>query len=85
MISQYILSEASNGAPHLLTIDEDTQHAAIWAASDIGLSSFSGKYTKEIETNSRCSIVVSIPACHAGNPGSIHGNGVFCFHLLEAG
>ncbi|URD92326.1 hypothetical protein MUK42_35256 [Musa troglodytarum] len=23
----------------------------------------------------RCSIVVSIPACHAGNPGSIPGNG----------
>ncbi|URE25485.1 hypothetical protein MUK42_37110, partial [Musa troglodytarum] len=30
---------------------------------------------------SRCSIVVSIPACHAGDPGSIPGNGVnflFC-------
>jgi hypothetical protein len=26
---------------------------------------------------SRCSIVVSIPACHAGDPGSIPGNGVF--------
>ena len=25
---------------------------------------------------SRCSIVVSIPACHAGDPGSIPGNGV---------
>ncbi|URD74719.1 hypothetical protein MUK42_34979, partial [Musa troglodytarum] len=25
----------------------------------------------------RCSIVVSIPACHAGDPGSIPGNGVF--------
>ncbi|KAB8108380.1 hypothetical protein EE612_043997, partial [Oryza sativa] len=24
----------------------------------------------------RCSIVVSIPACHAGDPGSIPGNGV---------
>ena len=24
---------------------------------------------------SRCSIVVSIPACHAGDPGSIPGNG----------
>ncbi|URD98089.1 hypothetical protein MUK42_36235, partial [Musa troglodytarum] len=23
----------------------------------------------------RCSIVVSIPACHAGDPGSIPGNG----------
>ena len=28
---------------------------------------------------SRCSIVVSIPACHAGDPGSIPGNGVFLF------
>ena len=28
----------------------------------------------------RCSIVVSIPACHAGDPGSIPGNGdLFCF------
>ena len=26
---------------------------------------------------SRCSIVVSIPACHAGDPGSIPGNGAF--------
>ncbi|URD80529.1 hypothetical protein MUK42_10698 [Musa troglodytarum] len=26
-------------------------------------------------TPSRCSIVVSIPACHAGDPGSIPGNG----------
>ena len=25
--------------------------------------------------SSRCSIVVSIPACHAGDPGSIPGNG----------
>ena len=25
----------------------------------------------------RCSIVVSIPACHAGDPGSIPGNGDF--------
>nr|PNR31490.1 hypothetical protein PHYPA_025611 [Physcomitrium patens]PNR31491.1 hypothetical protein PHYPA_025612 [Physcomitrium patens]PNR31492.1 hypothetical protein PHYPA_025613 [Physcomitrium patens]PNR31493.1 hypothetical protein PHYPA_025614 [Physcomitrium patens]PNR31494.1 hypothetical protein PHYPA_025615 [Physcomitrium patens] len=24
---------------------------------------------------SRCSIVVSIPACHAGDPGSIPGSG----------
>ncbi|EXB56285.1 MLO-like protein 5 [Morus notabilis] len=30
---------------------------------------------------SRCSIVVSIPACHAGDPGSIPGNGC----LLEMG
>ena len=29
----------------------------------------------------RCSIVVSIPACHAGDPGSIPGNGVdFLIH-----
>ena len=27
----------------------------------------------------RCSIVVSIPACHAGDPGSIPGNGGFVF------
>ena len=27
--------------------------------------------------SSRCSIVVSIPACHAGDPGSIPGIGVF--------
>ena len=30
-------------------------------------------------STSRCSIVVSIPACHAGDPGSIPGNGVFVF------
>ncbi|KAL3844578.1 hypothetical protein ACJIZ3_001981 [Penstemon smallii] len=30
---------------------------------------------------SRCSIVVSIPACHAGDPGSIPGNGVYFFIL----
>ena len=66
-----------------LTKTRSTQHAAIGAAGDIGLSSFSRKYTKEIETNSRCSIVVSIPACHAGDPGSIPGNGVlFCSCLL---
>ncbi|KAM7511231.1 hypothetical protein LguiB_010106 [Lonicera macranthoides] len=29
--------------------------------------------------SSRCSIVVSIPACHAGDPGSIPGNGDFLF------
>ena len=29
----------------------------------------------------RCSIVVSIPACHAGDPGSIPGNGDF-FYLF---
>ena len=27
----------------------------------------------------RCSTVVCIPACHAGNPGSILGNGYFYF------
>ena len=27
----------------------------------------------------RCSIVVSIPACHAGDPGSIPGNGDFFY------
>ena len=35
---------------------------------------------------SRCSIVVSIPACHAGDPGSIPGNGdffSFCFLTLK--
>jgi hypothetical protein len=32
-----------------------------------------------INHQSRCSIVVSIPACHAGDPGSIPGNGVFVF------
>ena len=35
------------------------------------------KHMKEIATKSRCSIVVSIPACHAGDPGSIPGNGAF--------
>lgn len=30
---------------------------------------------------SRCSIVVSIPACHAGDPGSIPGNGAFSFYF----
>ena len=25
-----------------------------------------------------CSIVVSIPACHAGDPGSIAGHGTLC-------
>ncbi len=28
-----------------------------------------------LKHRSRCSIVVSIPACHAGDPGSIPGNG----------
>ncbi|KAH8975408.1 hypothetical protein BDL97_01G155800 [Sphagnum fallax] len=27
------------------------------------------------EEQCRCSIVVSIPACHAGDPGSIPGSG----------
>ena len=31
----------------------------------------------------RCSIVVSIPACHAGDPGSIPGNGAFFFFGME--
>lgn len=30
-----------------------------------------------LSATSRCSIVVSIPACHADDPGSIPGNGVF--------
>ena len=29
----------------------------------------------------RVSIVVSIPACHAGDPGSIPGRGAFFFYL----
>ena len=37
-----------------------------------------GKYSQ----TSRCSIVVSIPACHAGDPGSIPGNGEY-FHFLK--
>ena len=32
-------------------------------------------------TDIRCSIVASIPACHAGDPGSIPGRGV-AFGLL---
>ena len=36
---------------------------------------------KKETSNSRCSIVVSIPACHAGDPGSIPGNGVFFFYF----
>ena len=28
----------------------------------------------------RCSIVVSIPVCHVGNPGSIPGNGDLLLH-----
>ncbi|KEH41265.1 hypothetical protein MTR_1g047570 [Medicago truncatula] len=31
--------------------------------------------TKNVATIHRCSIVVSIPACHAGDPGSIPGSG----------
>ena len=31
---------------------------------------------------SRCSIVVSIPACHAGDPGSIPGNGELCIFFF---
>ena len=30
----------------------------------------------------RCSIVVSIPACHAGDPGSIPGNGAPCLVIV---
>ena len=33
------------------------------------------KRTLITKSRSRCSIVVSIPACHAGDPGSIPGNG----------
>ncbi|URD98749.1 hypothetical protein MUK42_36927, partial [Musa troglodytarum] len=32
----------------------------------------------------RCSIVVSIPACHAGDPGSIPGNGASIFLPLSS-
>lgn len=35
---------------------------------------------EEVFEQIRDSIVVSIPACHAGDPGSIPGHGVF-FHL----
>ena len=31
----------------------------------------------------RGSIVVSIPACHAGDPGSIPGHGAFYFYLYN--
>ena len=34
---------------------------------------------KASSSTCRCSIVVSIPACHAGDPGSIPGNGVTPF------
>ena len=30
----------------------------------------------------RCSIVVSIPACHAGDPGSMAGNGAPCLAIV---
>ena len=30
----------------------------------------------------RCCIVVSIPACHAGDPGSIPGNGASCLAIV---
>ncbi|CAN0879521.1 hypothetical protein LINGRAHAP2_LOCUS13097 [Linum grandiflorum] len=35
-----------------------------------------------LSTSGRCSIVVSIPACHAGDLGSIPGNGVSIFFPL---
>ncbi|CAK9191569.1 unnamed protein product [Sphagnum troendelagicum] len=35
------------------------------------------------ENQSRCSIVVSIPACHAGDPGSIPGSGEKGPHFLS--
>jgi hypothetical protein len=38
-----------------------------------------GKLEKQ---QGRCSIVVSIPACHAGDPGSIPGNGVLRFFIF---
>ena len=36
-----------------------------------------------VKHQSRCSIVVSIPACHAGDPGSIPGNGDLVFWTPE--
>ncbi|URD98086.1 hypothetical protein MUK42_36479 [Musa troglodytarum] len=42
---------------------------------------YSCYYLCPITYQSRCSIVVSIPACHAGDPGSIPGNGAFWFIL----
>ena len=37
------------------------------------------RFVGQAARQSRGSIVVSIPACHAGDPGSIPGNGVFFF------
>ena len=34
-------------------------------------------YVPSQNNNIRCSTVVSIPACHAGDPGSIPGAGAF--------
>ena len=34
------------------------------------------RFPTTLTSNSRVSIVVSIPACHAGDPGSIPGHGV---------
>ncbi len=38
----------------------------------------SGLLFMPCDSEIRGSIVVSIPACHAGDPGSIPGLGVFC-------
>ena len=41
------------------------------------------KYEQEFGDNKiRCSIVVSISACHAEDPGSIPGGGVLMSHML---
>lgn len=36
-----------------------------------------------VKHQSRCSIVVSIPACHQGDPGSIPGNDVFSIFIIN--
>ena len=44
------------------------------------------RFHRNLTSNSRVSIVVSIPACHAGDPGSIPGHGVqnsFLRHVLH--
>ena len=50
-------------------------HIMSCAAANVTVFLLFENYSPFQKQASRCSIVVSIPACHAGDPGSIPGNG----------
>ena len=67
-------------AIHAKLLDIEGMEALAGRPNDVE-SWFKGRYVMKTYKQIRVSIVVSIPACHAGDPGSIPGLGVLFFVL----